>query len=71
MSEEISWFLELAVKPNQIDVVRTLIPEMVDSTRNKPGALGYEWSVSDKETAIHSYERYADSEAVLAHPASI
>jgi hypothetical protein len=28
MSEEVSWFLELAIKPSQIDVVRTLIPEM-------------------------------------------
>ncbi|HEU5211184.1 MAG TPA: antibiotic biosynthesis monooxygenase [Gaiellaceae bacterium] len=67
MSEEISWFLELAVKPNQIDVVRTLIPEMVDSTRNEPGALVYEWSIGDDETAIRSYKRYANSEAVLAH----
>ena len=67
MSEEISWFLELAVKPNQLDVVRTLIPEMVHATQNEPGALVYEWSIGDEETAIHSYERYADSEAVLTH----
>ena len=67
MSEEVSWSLELTIKPGQIDVVRTLIPEMVDSTQNEPGALMYEWSISDDESAIHSYERYADSEAVLEH----
>lgn len=67
MSEEISWSLELAIKPGQIDVVRSLIPEMVESTRNEPGALTYEWSISDDESVIHSHERYADSEAVLAH----
>ena len=67
MREEISWFLELAIKPNQVAVVRALIPEMVDATRNEPGALVYEWALSDDETVLHSYDRYADSEAVLAH----
>jgi len=50
MSEEVSVFLELTIKPGQIDVVRTLIPEMVESTRNEPGALVYECSISDEET---------------------
>jgi quinol monooxygenase YgiN len=67
MSEEISWSLELAIKPGQSDVVRSLIPEMVDSTRNEPGALMYEWSISDEESVIHSNDRYADSEAALEH----
>ena len=50
MSEEVSWSLELTIKPGQIDVGRTLIPEMVDSTQNEPGALMYEWSISDDES---------------------
>ena len=56
--------LELAIKPGQIDVVRNLILEMVESTQNEPGALMYEWSISDDESTIHSYDRYADSDAV-------
>ena len=68
MTEEVSWFLELAIKPGQLDVVRVLIPEMVDSTQtNEPGALMYEWSISEDETVIHSSERYADSQAVQEH----
>ena len=67
MREEVSWSLELAIKPGQIDVVRTLIPEMVDSTQKEPGALIYEWSISDDDRMVHSYDRYANSEAVLAH----
>ena len=67
MSEEVSWSLELAIKPGQVDVVRTLIPEMVESTQNEPGALMYEWSISDDESVIHSHDRYADSEAALEH----
>ena len=70
MGEEIPWFLELAIKPGQTEAARTVIAEMVDSTQNEPGALAYEWSISADESAIHSYERYADSEAVLAHLAT-
>jgi quinol monooxygenase YgiN len=51
----------------QIDVARNLILEMVESTQNEPGALMYEGSISDDETAIHSNDRYADSDAVLEH----
>jgi quinol monooxygenase YgiN len=67
MSEVVSWSLELTIKPGQVDVVRPLILEMVDSTRNEPGALMYEWSISEEEDVIHSYDRYADSDAVLEH----
>jgi len=67
MSEQVSWFLELAVKPGQIDDVRALIRDMVESTQTEPGALNYEWSISEDESVVHSYERYADSGAVLAH----
>jgi quinol monooxygenase YgiN len=67
MSEQVSWFLELAVKPGQIDDVRALIREMAESAQTEPGALNYEWSISGDERVIHSYERYADSGAVLAH----
>ena len=52
MTEEVSWFLELAIKPGQLDVVRVLIPEMVDSTQtNEPGAL-VPWSTSSDPDAV-------------------
>ena len=53
MSDVVSWSLELTIKPGQIDVVRSVIPEMVESTQNEPGALTYEWSISDEESVIH------------------
>jgi hypothetical protein len=43
------------------------VEEMVSSTRQEPGALAYEWFVSDDCTAVHIYERYASSGAVLEH----
>jgi quinol monooxygenase YgiN len=70
MSEHVSWLLELAVKPGQLETFKTLMTEMVESTRAEPGALVYEWSISDDGSVIHLYERYADSAATLTHLAA-
>jgi quinol monooxygenase YgiN len=67
MDDQVSWVLELAVKPGKLDEFRALMHEMVDSTRGEPGALSYEWFVSDDGAAVHIYERYADSAAAMAH----
>ncbi len=67
MTDHVSWVFEVAVKPGKIDALRTLMEEMVESTRAEPGAVAYEWFVSDDESVVILYERYADSAAVLAH----
>jgi hypothetical protein len=41
--------------------------EMVKSTRKESGTLAYEWFLSDDKNTCHLYERYADSNAVMAH----
>ena len=70
MNEQVSWVFEVAVKPGKIDAFRTLMEEMVESTRAEPGAVVYEWFVSDDESVVILYERYADSAAVLTHSAA-
>lgn len=67
MNDHVSWIFEVAVKPGKIDAFRTLMEEMVESTRAEPGALVYEWFVSDDGGIVLLYERYADSAAVLTH----
>ncbi len=67
MTSEISWILQLAVKPGKLGEFTTLMQEMVDSTGNEPGARAYEWFITDDESQVHIYERYADSDATLAH----
>ena len=45
--------------------------EMVESTQAEPETLSYDWFVSADGSAVHIYERYADSEALVTHsPAS-
>src|SRR5688500_9481930 len=67
METQVSWLLEVAVKPGQRDAFRALMQEMVEATRAEPGTLGYEWFVSDDGGVVHLSERYADSAAILAH----
>jgi quinol monooxygenase YgiN len=67
MDREVSWVLELAVKAGKLATFRALMEEMVTSTRDEPGALVYQWFVSDDGTIVHIYERYASSDAVLTH----
>jgi quinol monooxygenase YgiN len=70
MDAQVSWLLEVAVKPGQLEPFRALMEEMVASTRAESGALGYEWFIGDDGSVVHLAERYADSAAILAHLAT-
>ncbi len=68
MSEHVDWVLQLDIKPGHFEELRALVEEMVDATKaNEPGTMNYEWHVSDDGSTCHIYERYADSDAVMAH----
>jgi quinol monooxygenase YgiN len=67
MGDQISWHVELAVKPGQFKNFQVLTGEMVESTRDELGVLNYERFVSDDGKFVHVYERYADSAAAVAH----
>jgi quinol monooxygenase YgiN len=67
MGDQISWYVELALKPGEIENFWTLTAEMVRSTRDERGVLHYERFVSDDGKFIHVYERYAGSAAAVAH----
>ena len=40
---------------------------MSELTSSEPGAIAYEWSLSEDQRRLHVYERFVDSEAGLAH----
>lgn len=70
MAETVSWNLQLSVRDGSLDDARTLMAEMVEATRGEEGTLGYEWFLSGDGRACHINERYADSDAALAHLAN-
>ena len=67
MSDQISWHVELQVKPGQLEALRALTSEMVESTKSEVGALIYERFISDDSQIVHVFERYIDSTAALTH----
>ena len=67
MSEEVSWLVELVIKPGQLDRFRALMGEMVASSRREVGVLSHERFVSEDGKFVYAHERYADTAAALAH----
>ncbi len=67
MQGQVSWVLEANVKPGELDTFRALMEEMVEGTSAEPQTLSYEWYLSDDQSTVHLYEKYADSDAMIAH----
>ncbi len=67
MGGQVSWHVELAVKPGELENFRALTREMVEYARSEPGVLIYERFASRDGKVVHVYERYADSATALAH----
>jgi quinol monooxygenase YgiN len=67
MENQVSWLIELAVKPGELETFKALREEMVAGTSGEPGALAYEWFISDDGGTVHIYEKYADSDAMISH----
>ena len=66
MTDNVYWILEAEVQPGKEGGFRSLMKEMVASTRaDEAGALNYEWSADGK--VCHIYERYADCAATMTH----
>jgi pentatricopeptide repeat protein len=57
----------MSVREGRLDDARELMNEMVSATREEPGTQVYEWFLSEDGTVCHINERYADSEAAMAH----
>jgi autoinducer 2-degrading protein len=67
VDDQLSWVLQCAVKDGQLDAFKELMDEMVAGTSDEAGALTYEWFISDDGSTVHLYEKYADSDAAIAH----
>ena len=67
MSDEISWCVELEVSPTNRAAFCELTNEMVEFAGREPRTVAYERFMSDLGSMAWLYERYADSEAAIAH----
>lgn len=67
MTNEISWQVELAVRPGKLGNFQALTREMVESTKTEPGVLLYERFIRDDGKVVYVYERYLDSSSAVLH----
>ena len=57
----------LKIQSGREAAFKTVSDKLVESTQTEPGALSYEWSVSEDGGTCHIFERYADSQSVMLH----
>ena len=67
LNDQVSWQVELAVKPGELENFRALTREMVEFTHAESGVLIYERFISADGKTVYVYERYTDSATALAH----
>ena len=68
MSTAIEWVLELDIQDGKADDVLPLVEEMSKATQaDEAGALTYEYFLNADKSRCTVLERYADSNAVMAH----
>jgi quinol monooxygenase YgiN len=59
--------VELTIHEGKFDSFEAVAQEMVASTGEEPGALGYEWCLSADHKRCRIVEAYADANALMAH----
>lgn len=71
MSDQVFWTVRATIHDGKVDALKALTESFVAQTRNEPGTLAYQWSISEDNSTLHIYERYTDSDAALAHLGAI
>ena len=56
MGDQISWWVELAVKSGQLDNFEALTGEMVETARRERGVLSYQRFVSEDRKCVILYD---------------
>jgi quinol monooxygenase YgiN len=67
MREDVYWVCVFKVRPEDFADFEAVVAPLVAATKKEPGALAYEYSVSDDRSTVHIIEHYRDSAAVVAH----
>lgn len=67
MSSEVSWHVELAIKPGKLADFIILSQQMIESSRTEPGVLIYERFIDDRGRTAFACERYVDSASAVNH----
>lgn len=61
------WMLEVKVNDGKLGDLKSLMDQMVQTSKDEPGTLAYDWTISEDEKTVHILEHYKDADAVMAH----
>src|SRR4051794_4028043 len=64
---QVSWRVELTIRPGCLDDFTKLTGEMVSSAQAENGVLAYQRFISEDRQTVYVHERYEDSDAAAAH----
>lgn len=67
MNDNIHWTIHATIKEGRLEGLKEHIVKMVEMTKTEKGALNYEFFLNGDKSRIFIHERYADSEAAIAH----
>jgi quinol monooxygenase YgiN len=70
--EQVTLLAEIDIEPGRLAEFKAVVAEMVASVQaNEPGAMRYDWYLSEDGTRDWNVEVFSDSEAVVAHMANV
>lgn len=64
---QVSWLVELEVRPGCLEDFEKLTGETVAASRAESGVLGYQRFISDDRRTVYARESYKSSEAAAEH----
>ena len=59
--------VDLKINAGKLDAFQAIAQAMIVASQKEPGALGYDWYLSDDRNRCRLIETYADENAVQAH----
>ena len=72
MTNHVYWTIDAKLADGKADALNEVCAKCSALTKdNEPGALAYEWWLSEDNSTVHIYERYTDSAAVMAHMGNV
>ena len=66
-STEVYWVVTFTVPPGNMDKFKQVVDRLVAATKQEPGTLEYEYTVTADNGTVDIIERYVDSDAVIHH----
>lgn len=67
VNRHICTIFKAEVPEGAVEQLTDVAAAVSEITSKEPGAIAYEWSLSEDQRRLHVYERFVDSEAGMAH----